>query len=220
LSRSKPSHNGRPAPAESLNLSLNITKEEINRLPLGRFEGAIHLVTTPCAAVAAVNRLREVEILGFDTESRPAFKKGESYSPSVVQLATAHEAYLFQVKRIGGLTPLKPVLESECCKKVGVALRDDIKRLQAIERYEPAGFVEISDISRRLGIEKTGLRSLIGMFLGLRISKSAQVSNWARRNLSQKQIIYAATDAWMSRRLYQLVLKAEQEHQISPINES
>lgn len=199
------------AVAPPFNLSLNITKEEINRLPLGRFEGAIHIITTPASAKAAVKRLMEVEVLGFDTESRPAFKKGENYDPSVVQFATNYEAYLFQVKRIGGLAPIKPLLESESPAKVGVALRDDIKRLQAIERYKPAGFVEISDISRRLGIEKTGLRSLIGMFLGVRISKSAQVSNWARRTLSHKQIVYAATDAWMSRRLYMLVRKAELE---------
>ncbi|MEO0794156.1 MAG: 3'-5' exonuclease [Verrucomicrobiota bacterium] len=201
-----------PFAERTLNLSLNITKEEINRLPLGRFEGSIHLITTPSAARAAVSRLRKETVLGFDTESRPAFKKGESYSPSIVQFATNYEAYIFQVKRIGGLAPIKPLLENEDCHKVGVALRDDIKRLQAVERYDPAGFVEISEISRRLGIEKTGLRSLIGMFLGVRISKSAQVSNWARRSLNQKQIIYAATDAWMSRRLYQLVTKAEAEY--------
>jgi len=212
LTRNQSKQSSGSSLAPPLNLSLNITKEEINRLPLGRFEGAIHLITTPAAAHAAVKRLQEVEVLGFDTESRPAFKKGENYNPAVVQFATNYEAYLFQVKRIGGLGPIMPLLESESVAKVGVALRDDIKRLQAIERYEPAGFVEISEISRRLGIEKTGLRSLIGMFLGVRISKSAQVSNWARRTLSHKQIIYAATDAWMSRRLYMLVRKAEQEH--------
>ncbi|WP_309398781.1 3'-5' exonuclease [Cerasicoccus maritimus] len=208
------SHKSSPATTselEPLPIALNITKEEINRLPLGRFEGAIHLITTPAAARIAVEKLLQTEVLGFDTESRPAFRKGENYDPSVVQFATNYEAYLFQVKRIGGLKPLFPLLENAKVKKVGVALRDDIKRLQAIEKYKPAGFVEISDISRRLGIEKTGLRSLIGMFMGLRISKSAQVSNWARHSLNHKQIVYAATDAWMSRRLYMLVRKAEQE---------
>lgn len=200
----------RPAPpALPSDFPLSISKDEINRLPLGRFEGAIHLVTTPAAAELAVARLAREQALGFDTESRPAFKKGENYAPSVVQFATPGEAYLFQVKRIGGLGPIKPLLESAHIHKVGVALRDDIKRLQAVEKYEPAGFVEISDISRRLGIEKTGLRSLIGIFLGVRISKSAQVTNWARHSLAQKQIVYAATDAWMSLRLYQLVREAE-----------
>ncbi|GHB96715.1 3'-5' exonuclease [Cerasicoccus arenae] len=211
IKHNKPEEDLATAPGP-LNICLDITKDEINRLPLGRFEGTIHLITTPAAARAAVARLKEVEVLGFDTESRPAFRKGENYSPSIVQFATNYEAYLFQVKRFGGLELLKPLLESESPIKVGVALRDDIKRLQQVDRYDPAGFVEISEISRRLGIEKTGLRSLIGMFLGLRISKNAQVSNWARRTLNHKQIIYAATDAWMSRRLYMLVRKAEQEH--------
>ncbi|WP_309383811.1 3'-5' exonuclease [Cerasicoccus frondis] len=212
--RSSNKHSSATASAlEPLPIALNITKEEINRLPLGRFEGAIHLITTPAAARLAVEKLLKVEVLGFDTESRPAFRKGENYDPSIVQFATNYEAYLFQVKRIGGLKPLFPLLENPDVHKVGVALRDDIKRLQAIDKYKPAGFVEISEISRRLGIEKTGLRSLIGMFLGLRISKSAQVSNWARRTLNHKQIVYAATDAWMSRRLYMLVRKAEQEQE-------
>ncbi len=186
-----------------------ISKEDINKLPLAKFGGTIHLITTPSAAEQAVKRLSRESILGFDTESRPSFRKGENFPPSLVQFAAGDGVYLFQLGRIGGLDALVRILENPAISKVGVALHDDIKRLKAIQDFEEAGFVEISNISRKLSIGNTGLRSLAALLLGIRISKGAQVSNWARRQLTQSQMVYAATDAWISRELY---LKLQEEH--------
>lgn len=204
----KPVKKSKDANADPLPCGLprTIAKAAINALPLARFEGVIHLVTTPAALSLMVESLRGKGVLGFDTESRPSFKKGENYLPSVVQFSTGTEAYIVQLEPVGGLPGLFPLLEDPDLLKVGVALRDDVKRLQAISAFTPAGFADVSEMTQALGIENTGLRSLAAMFLGVRISKNAQVTNWARNSLTTKQVYYAATDAWISHQLHEAVL--------------
>lgn len=189
-----------------------ILKATVNALPLARFEGAIHLITTPQALELMVQTLQNKGVLGFDTESRPSFKKGENYLPSVVQFSTATAAYIVQLERVGGLEGVLPLLENPNLLKVGVALRDDVKRLQAITDFNPAGFTDISEMTQALGIENTGLRSLAAIFLNVRISKSAQVTNWARNSLTIKQVYYAATDAWISHQLYESTLATYRQY--------
>ena len=195
---------------------LTITREQINELELARFTHTAHVVTTPQAVDLAVRELMAEPVLGFDTESRPSFRKGESFPPSLIQLASSQAVYLFQLGRIGGFEGLVPLLEAGHILKAGVALHDDIRRLWQIHPFEPGGFVEISDLTRELGVEKTGLRSLAGLFLGVRISKGAQLSNWARPHLTQRQVAYAAADAWFSLQLYQRV-KAIADGRASPL---
>lgn len=187
-----------------------IDKAEINALPLIAWEGPIAVLETVQEMESAVERLMGESILGFDTETRPAFKKGESYPPALVQLATATEVVLFRISKVKTLAPLIPLLESPDAVKAGVAIRDDVKELQAMEAFSPNGMAEITDLTVPLGYENRGLRPLAGLLLGGRISKAAQVSNWARQELSEKQIRYAATDAWISRELYLRAL-AEKE---------
>lgn len=184
----------------------SITKDAVNALPLVRFTEEVHLITTADAERLAMRELMQERILGFDTESRPAFRKGDHFPPSLVQLASSKGVYLFQISQLGGLKALIPLMEHPEIVKAGVALHDDIRRLQQIAHFEPGGFAEISDYSRELGVQNTGLRSLVGIFMQMRISKNAQLSNWARRQLCRKQIIYAATDAWVSRELYLQVM--------------
>jgi ribonuclease D len=149
-----------------------------------------------------VNHLRGESHLGFDTETRPTFKKGQYYPPALIQLATESCVYLFRISKTKTLEPLIPILESEEILKTGVAIKDDVKELFAINEFRPGGFVEITEITKKLGYENRGLRALAALMLGGRISKGAQVSNWARPDLDNKQIRYAATDAWISRELY------------------
>ena len=179
-----------------------ISKEEINKLPLTAYKGKIVLVRDEASAKEAAKALLQETVLGFDTETRPAFKKGESYLPALIQLGGEDCVYLFQNKHIKTLAPLIPILSNPNILKVGVAIRDDIKGLQDIEPFDPKGFVEISQHTTPAGIVNTGLRPLCGIFLGYRISKRAQVSNWGRDDLEPNQITYAATDAWISRELY------------------
>ena len=193
--------------ALAADLPATISKAEINEIPLVRFTERVHLVTTSAAVQLAVRKLSQEEVLGFDTESRPAFKKGQSFPVSLLQLAGSEGTYLFQLNRIGSLAPLLPLLENPHVLKAGVALHDDVRRLRELTPFEAGGFVEVSDLTRELGIENTGLRPLAALLLGFRISKNAQLTNWAKSRLNRKQVIYAATDAWVSRELYQAVMK-------------
>ena len=183
-----------------------ISKAEINELPMIAWEGPITVLNTLEEMESAVEQLKHETHLGFDTETRPSFKKGEYYPPALIQLGTADCVYLFRISKVNTLVPLLPILESEQILKTGVAIKDDVKELRAMADFEPAGFVEIADLTVKLGYENKGLRPLAGLILGGRISKAAQVSNWARSELDDKQIRYAATDAWISRELYRLAI--------------
>ncbi|MBN1403687.1 MAG: 3'-5' exonuclease domain-containing protein 2 [Opitutales bacterium] len=179
-----------------------ITKEVINELPLSRYEGPIELVHTPGQIRVAVAELKKEKILGFDTETRPSFKRGRNYPPALLQLGGAEKVYLFQLLKIEDITPVLEILSDPDIIKCGVAIRDDVRKLREEKDFIPAGFVELADITQKADILNTGLRSLAGIFLGVRISKGAQVSNWSRDNLSEAQTVYAATDAWISREIY------------------
>lgn len=179
-----------------------ISKAEINELPLIAWEGEIRILESIESMEAAVSELEGESHLGFDTETRPTFKKGEYYPPALIQLATESCVYLFRISKTKTLAPLLPILESPEILKTGVAIKDDVKELRAMEDFEHGGFVEIANITVKLGYENRGLRALAALLLNGRISKAAQVSNWARAELDQKQIRYAATDAWISRDIY------------------
>jgi ribonuclease D len=167
-----------------------------------QYVGPIHLCTTAEEAEAASELLLKERVLGFDTETRPAFRKGESYDPSLLQLATETEVYLFQIQQCG-LTPgLLKILSSPGIIKAGVALERDVSELRAVVLFEPAGFVELAHHAKAANITNMGLRGLTAILFGFRISKKEQVSNWARKDLTESQQTYAATDAWLGWKIY------------------
>mgnify|MGYP001117751327 CR=1 FL=1 len=185
----------------------HITKAEINELPMKAYEGTIHLFNTEAEADAAAAKLLGETLLGFDTETRPAFRKGESYDPSLLQLATESEVYLFQIQQCG-LTPnLIKVLSSPDIVKAGVAIDRDISELQAMVPFAADGFIELATPAKQAGIKNLGLRGMTAILFGFRISKKEQVSNWARKELTGSQQTYAATDAWLGRKIYQAFMK-------------
>lgn len=186
--------------------SIKITKDEVNALPLQAYEGPVTIISSDKQLAGALPELRQESVLGFDTESRPSFKKGQNYPASLIQLGGRQKVWLFQIQRIKDLALLWEILSDPAIIKAGVAIADDIKKLQDIRDFQPRGFIEIADLTQQAGILNTGLRSLAGLLLNFRISKRAQVSNWARSDLSESQIQYAATDAWVSRRLYEHML--------------
>ncbi len=181
---------------------MQAVKSVLNSLPLGKYQGPIYLIKNLAWLEKVVPALEKESILGFDTESRPAFKPGERYLPSLLQLASQKAVYLFPIQNQGFLSKLASILENPSILKVGVAIKDDLKHLKALHPFAPQGFLDLSLLSRHTHTTYTGLRNLAGIFLGLRISKSAQTSNWAQPILSLPQMIYAATDAWVSRELY------------------
>jgi len=181
---------------------LSISKEEVQLLPLARYDGPIHLLHRgePCAEACKI--LEKESVLGFDTESRPSFKKGQSYLPSLIQFATRDAVYLFQIDSRWIPDEIVRVMENPLVIKAGLALQQDLTKLKQIRNFQEKKTVDLAQIASRKGMQKTGLRSLAALLMGIRISKSAQVTNWSKPDLTPAQIQYAATDAWASRELY------------------
>ena len=179
-----------------------LSKTEINSLPIRYYNGAIRIIKTAEQAENACAILLKEKVLGFDTETRPAFKKGQSYLPSLLQLAGTKVVYLFQLSQCGLTDSIIILLSNVNIIKSGVAINQDLTELQQILNFEPAGFVDLGDIARSKGLPHHGLRGLAAYLLKFRISKSDRTSNWGANQLTEKQIKYAATDAWVGRELY------------------
>jgi len=179
-----------------------ITKDEINELPIVKFNGEMHIITDQEGCVRALEALAGEKILGFDTETKPAFKKGVSHKVSLLQLSTNENAYIFRLNKCTLTKGLCDLLSNENIVKTGVSIRDDIKGLRKLNDFEPGGFVELGDLAKKLEIKQLGLRSLAGMFLGYRVSKRFQLTNWELPKLTEDQFRYAATDAWVGLCLY------------------
>jgi ribonuclease D len=180
----------------------DITKEELAQLPLFRYQGPVHLIRTSEELARWTPVLRQEKVLGFDTETRPSFRRGQSYLPSVVQIAGADAVFVIQLARLENTGLLAVLLSSPDILKTGIALQQDLVKLREKFGFTPRSILDLAPIASRVKIAKTGLRNLAGLLLGYRISKQAQVSNWAAPTLTPSQIQYAATDAWISRELF------------------
>ena len=179
-----------------------ISHEEMNQLPIRRYEGPVHVVARHSDLGHAMQDILQEGIVGFDTETRPAFRPGESYPPSLVQFATASAVYLLQVQQQDLLGAMAEVLSSGKIVKVGVSVTDDIRNLKKLFEFDERSVVDLGKVAKRHGLKQTGVRNLAGIFLGARIPKGAKTTNWAVRRLTPQQIAYAATDAWVCRELY------------------
>lgn len=179
-----------------------ISRLEIASLPIRRYEGEVCLVCELQDLERAMTDIRQESVVGFDTETRPVFKKGESHLPSLVQVATARAVYLFQLSRLDCSKAIAELLAAPGIVKIGVALADDLRQLKLLFAFSEASVLDAGVVARRHGLRQTGLRNLAGIFLGFRIPKGNRTSNWAARRLSAAQISYAATDAWACRELF------------------
>ena len=180
----------------------SISREEMASLPIRRYEGPLHLVATPEDLENATSDILNETVVGLDTETRPAFRKGESYPPCLVQVATDRAVYLFQLRRADSHPLLKALLEDSRILKTGIALAHDLRTLKAVFGFEEKSILDLGGIARRRGCTQTGLRNLAGLFLDFRIPKGTRTSNWAAAQLSRQQMDYAATDAWACRELF------------------
>lgn len=174
----------------------DLTKQQISSLTLLRWEGRTEVLSRHKSmneAVASILNARE-KVVGFDVEMTAG------NHPVLVQLATGNCAYLFRILD-GDATPLMPILESERVLKVGVGVNNDARKLQKQNNFNPKGFREIAQLTRELGLQNHGLRSLAAAFLGRRVSKISP-GNWTSKDLTAGQIRYAATDAFVSREIF------------------
>lgn len=179
-----------------------IDKEELKQLPLGAFGGEIHLIDSIAGVRKFLPVLLKEEILGFDTETRPAFKKGRRNRLSLLQFSTQFHAFLFRIGITGIPDNMIRLLEDENIRKVGAAVHDDLIELKEVRPFRPAGFLDLQKYVEAFGIENKAVAKLSGIILGFRISKSQQLSNWDTEVLTRAQQLYAATDAWVCYRIY------------------
>jgi ribonuclease D len=184
------------------NQRVTITHEEINELPLGAFEGKVVVVSEEKNLSRVFAEINKHSIVGFDTETKPVFVRGQHNHISLIQIALPDAVFLIRLKQTGMHSSIISFLENENILKAGVALRDDIKGLQKLKHYKPGGFIELAEMSKQAGLEVESVKKLTALLLGFRISKSAQTSNWEAETLNEKQISYAATDAWVCLEIY------------------
>ncbi len=179
-----------------------MTKEQIKARPIRKYQGPIHVIQHAEQVEPAIRQLKRETVLGFDTETRPAFRAGQRYLPAVLQLAGERGAYVFQLRHCRFPKPLRRLLTNPRIVKAGVAIDRDLKDLKKLAPFKPAGFVDVGEMAKQAGCMNHGLCGLAALLLEFRVSKGVQTSNWAIKTLSPAQIVYAATDAWVSRELY------------------
>lgn len=172
------------------------------QLAVRRYEGPVCLVASSDDLERARHDIRREHVVGLDTETKPTFHKGQFHLPSLVQIATARAVHLFPLKQREFLGALAEALENPALLKAGIGLADDLFALKKVVPFGIENAVDLGAVARRQGIKQSGIRNLAGMFLGFRVTKGAQTSNWASPKLSPTQIRYAATDAWVCRELF------------------
>lgn len=186
-------------------------KKEIQNLPRVLFKGRIIVVFTEKDADKAVDYLMKQELLGFDTETRPTFKKGQTYQVALLQVATQDTCFLFRLNRIGLTDSIIRLLEDRTITKVGLSLQDDLRGLQARHAFETGEFVELQKEVKDIGIEDNSLQKIYANLFGGKIAKNQQLSNWEADILTEAQQRYAATDAWACIQIHQEVEKMKKD---------
>ena len=183
-----------------------VSKDEIKNYSIETFTGKIHVIEKQNDISEAYSFLKKQKILGFDTESKPTFKKGVSSKVSLIQFTTEDQAFLFRINKIGFNEKLIDIISDKKIKKIGIAIFDDIKALQKIKSFESNSIIDLNHLALNLGFESIGAVKLSILILGFAISKSVRLSNWERENLSISQLEYAATDAWICNMIYKKLL--------------
>jgi len=183
---------------------VKLSKNEINALPLIQYEGDIEILTSKDNIQAAINDLKNYDLIGFDTETKPTFVKGPMNPPSIMQLACDDKVYIFQFDNDEIFKQLSLILSNKNITKCGVSVDRDLIELMYLSPFDPISFVDLGNVARENEIPHHGLRGLVAMFLKHRISKGSQTSDWSKISLTDSQISYAATDAWVSLELFKI----------------
>ena len=167
------------------------------------FSGEIRLIETDQQLQSAMAELESAQMLGFDTETRPAFKKGQVYQVALLQLATESEAYVIRLHGLQRFDLIRPIFENQSIVKVGLAIKEDIRQLQKRFQFNPENFIDLQTLAKIKGLKNMGLKGMTEEVLGATITKGPKTTNWEAAELTDRQILYAATDAWISLKLFQ-----------------
>ncbi len=188
-------------------MDYRLEKDYVNSLDILSFNGIIEEINDSRRLDEVVELLQVETLVGFDTESRPAFKRGESFPVSVIQIVTNSHAYLVRNLQVNMTEKFTEFICNPKIKKLGIALHDDIKKLREfIPNICADGFIDLSSIAKKKGIIQIGARALTARYLDGRLSKAMQTSNWAAKVLNEKQRRYAALDGWVCLHIYPKLL--------------
>lgn len=180
-----------------------LSKEELNELEAETYSGNIHIVNTEEEAEEACSHLMKQKVVGFDTETRPSFTKGETHHVALMQISDATDCYLFRLNQIGMPNCVTKFLKTKKVQKIGLSTKDDFRALTQIKAdLKPDNFIELQNYVTNFGIEEKSLSKIYALVFGKRISKGQRLSNWEAEELSAKQQLYAALDAYATRQIY------------------
>lgn len=186
----------------SNNYIISISKEAIAGMPTMSYPGAITLVDSAAVAHRALRILAKEDAVGFDTETRPSFKKGRVHNAALMQISTGERCFLFRLNKIGICAELKAFLENQEILKIGLSVHDDFNVLRRTTPIEPQGFIDLQHLVKNYDIADTSLQKIYAIVFGERISKSQRLTNWESETLTEPQQAYAALDAWACLKLY------------------
>jgi len=196
--------------------AVSIDKQVINGMPIVKFTGRIHVINAVSQVKSAVTALRTSAVVGFDTETRPSFKRGERHRVALLQLSTDTDAFLFRLHKTGIPMPLKKFLEDENIIKVGLSTSDDFHQLSRVGELHPAGFVELQQMVKQYEITDMSLQKIYAILFDHKISKNQQLTNWEAPQLTEAQQQYAALDAWACMHIHQYLSSGKFIPQQSP----
>ena len=196
---------------------VSIEKEAINQMPRVEFPGRIHVISAISQVKSAVAALRTATTIGFDTETRPCFRRGERHNVALMQLSTDSDAFLFRLNKTNIPTPLLQYLQDPSVIKIGLSTIDDFRQLARLEpNIHPEGFIEIQQLVKQYSITDMSLQKIYAILFGQKISKNQQLTNWEAPQLTDAQQQYAAIDAWACLKIYNYLKNSEFIPQESP----
>jgi len=174
-----------------------IPKEDVSKYPLIVFDGVIHLIETKKDVVKYCKIISKSDVVGFDTETKPAFQKGVSYDISLLQLAIRDTIFLFRIDKVGLMEEIVDILSNTTIRKVGIDIKNDLSGLNKIKSFQPNNFIDLNSLALKCGFKSIGAVKLSIILLGFRISKTQRLSDWSSHHLTDSQKKYAAIDAWI-----------------------
>lgn len=195
---------------------ISISKEQLAELPVTSYPGKIQLIDKPSAVHAALRYLNKQKIVGFDTETKPSFRKGCRHKVALMQISTADECFLFRLNMVGICAELKAFLENPDILKIGLSVHDDFNAICRTQPIEPQGFVDLQHLVKNYTVTDISLQKIYAIIFGEKISKGQRLTNWEAESLTPAQQAYAALDAWACLKIYRYLESGSFDPAASP----
>ena len=98
---------------------------------------------------------------------------------------------------------ISEIMENENIMKIGLSLKDDFSGINKLQNFSPNNFIDLQKYVKQFGIADNSLSKIYAIVFNKKISKSQRLTNWEAETLTDKQMKYAALDAWAALVIYQ-----------------